>query len=194
MHDCQHGLGDTHDRSLRLPDTHADAFVQVEEMPEGTEESLFGKSPSPKELFPELPAEVPPPKELFPELPAEVPPPSQGALDRRIRRALAPSADGSYKVAQQIRKLWAEGNKTKVFKLFAECGNDADKFIKKYSVRHEQTKEHELGVFFAFKSEEELESYTERLDVHFCSFKCQLVDCFIGCSGTSIVQGKRGKT
>ena len=51
--------------------------------------------------------------------------PSKSALDKRIRRALEPDAKGQYKVCQEIRDQWSS-NRDAVFKLFAECGNDAD--------------------------------------------------------------------
>ena len=94
------------------------------------------------------------------------PPPagvSQGALDRRVRRMLESNAKGQHKVCEQIRKMWEEGSKQKVFKLFMECNNDPSLFIKKYSIRRDHEKEFELGVFFEFKTEEELQDKSEKL-------------------------------
>lgn len=53
--------------------------------------------------------------------------------------------------------------KNKVLKLFAECGNDSEAFIKRYSLKKEHEKETELGVFFAFLTEEEIADRPETL-------------------------------
>ena len=85
--------------------------------------------------------------------PALMPPPpdlSHGAKDRRIRRALEPNARGEYKVSEEIRKLWEEGKKDTVFRLFAECGNNTDVFVKTYSVKKDHEREMEVGVYFTF--------------------------------------------
>ena len=98
--------------------------------------------------------------------PALMPPPpdlSHGAKDRRIRRALEPNARGEYKVSEEIRKLWEEGKKDTVFRLFAECGNNTDVFVKTYSVKKDHEREMEVGVYFTFKTEEELEDRPESL-------------------------------
>ena len=82
-----------------------------------------------------------------------MPPPSsisQGAIDRRIRRAMEPTARGDYKVAEEVRKMWNEGKRDAVFQLFAKCGNDTETFIKKHAVKKEQEREVEVGVFSSF--------------------------------------------
>ena len=102
--------------------------------------------------------------------PASMPPPSDlshGAKDRRIRRALEPNARGEYKVSEEIRKLWEDGKKDTVFRLFAECGNNTDVFVKTYSVKKDHEREMEVGVYFSFKTEEDLEDKPESL---FCIF------------------------
>ena len=100
------------------------------------------------------------------KLPEAMPPPptvSFGALDRRIRRVMTPNAKGQHKVSEDIRQMWADGQKDKVFKLFAECDNDVDLFTKKYSVKKDQEKEFELGVFFTFKTEADMAEMPEIL-------------------------------
>lgn len=94
---------------------------------------------------------------------------SQGAIDRRVRRAMEPNAKGQFKVSQEIRKLWDEGNKDKVFKLFADCGHDTDVFIKRFSVRKDHEKEFEVGTYFTFQTEEQLAEKPEKLFRMFAS-------------------------
>eukprot|EP00435_Cladocopium_sp_Y103_P032189 s729_g8.t1 len=80
-------------------------------------EDQFAKAPGPSGLVAlpkSAPQQMPPP--AFPPLL------SQGAIDRRIRRTMEPNAKGEYKVSQEVRKLWEEGSRDKVFKLFAEFG------------------------------------------------------------------------
>ena len=98
-------------------------------------------------------------KEFCPP-PAQI---SQGALDRRVRRILEPNAKGQHKVCEEIRKMWEEGSKQKVFKLFADCNNDPSLFTKKYSIKRDHEKEFELGVFFEFKTEADLQDKPEKL-------------------------------
>ena len=95
-----------------------------------------------------------------------MPPPSsisQGAIDRRIRRAMEPNARGDYKVAEEVRKMWNEGKRDTVFRLFAQCGNDTETFIKKHAVKKEQEREVEIGVFFSFQTEEQMADKPETL-------------------------------
>ena len=105
-------------------------------------------------------ARLPPPSQDAMPPPAEV---SQGALDRRLRRVMEPNAKGQYKVSEEIRKMWNQGQKDKVFKLFAECENDPTNFTKKFSIKKDQEKEVEVGVFFTFKTEEEMADMSEKL-------------------------------
>ena len=125
------------------------------------------KEPSPIKAPEPSPAELAEAKAQKQQRPcAEMPPPptvSVGALDRRIRRIMTPNAKGQHKVSEDIRQMWADGHKDRVFKLFAECDNDVDLFTKKYSVKKDQEKEFELGVFFTFKTEEDLADMTEIL-------------------------------
>lgn len=95
-----------------------------------------------------------------------MPPPggiSQGAIDRRIRRALEPNARGDYKVSEEVRKMWNDGKRDAVFRLFAQCGNDTETFIKKHAVKKEQEREFEVGVFFKFQTEDQMADLTETL-------------------------------
>lgn len=89
--------------------------------------------------------------------------PSHGALDRRVRRLLQPNAKGEYRVAEDIRKMWADGRKDQVFKLFAKCDNDPQTFLKRHSIKHEKEREREVGVFFKFMTEEEFKDKSETL-------------------------------
>ena len=102
-----------------------------------------------------------------PKLPPTPPALSQGAIDRRVRRAMEPNAKGQYKVSQEIRKLWEEGSKDKVFKLFADCDHDTDAFIKRFSVKKDHEKELEVGTYFTFQTQEQLAEKPEKL---FCMF------------------------
>ena len=96
--------------------------------------------------------------------PPLVPEVSAGALDRRLRRVLQPDSKGQHKVCQEIRQMWEEGKKQKVFKMFAECNNnDPTLFTKTYSIKKDQQREFELGVFFTFQTEEELSDKPEKL-------------------------------
>ena len=95
--------------------------------------------------------------------PAGPPPLSQGAIDRRIRRAMEPNAKGEFKVSSEVRKLWEEGSREKVFRLFADCGNDTDTFVKRHSVKKEHEKETELGVYFTFLTESQFGDRSEKL-------------------------------
>ena len=95
------------------------------------------------------------------------PPPSQGAVDRRLRRLLQPNAKGEFKVSEEVRKLWADGEKSQVFKLFAKCDNDPEKFVKQHSVNTTKERELEVGVFFKFLLEEEFKDKSEKLRQRF---------------------------
>ena len=77
-----------------------------------------------------------------------------------------PNSKGQYKVSEEIRKMWEEGSKDKVFKLFAQCDNNPDLFIKKYSVKKDHEKEFEVSVTFDFKTEEDMKDMSENL---FCT-------------------------
>lgn len=138
---------------------------------------LESQTPAPTELdspspAPAVPAKNPPQphapsaNSARPNDSESMPPPStisQGALDRRVRRVMEPNAKGQYKVSADIRQMWQDGKKDKVFKLFANCGNDVDVFIKRYSIKKDQEKEFEVGVFFKFQTEAELADKPERL-------------------------------
>jgi len=91
------------------------------------------------------------------------PPLSASAIDKRIRRALEPNARGTYKVSEEIRKLWNEGKRDRVFKLFAQCNNDPETFVKRFSIQKDHQKETELGVYFEFKTEDQLADLPESL-------------------------------
>lgn len=91
------------------------------------------------------------------------PPLSASAIDKRIRRALEPNARGTYKVSEEIRKLWNEGKRGRVFKLFAQCNNDPETFVKRFSIQKDHQKETELGVYFEFKTEDQLADLPESL-------------------------------
>ena len=79
------------------------------------------------------------------------PPLSASAIDKRLWRAMEPNSRGAYKVSQEIRKLWHEGKRDRVFKLFAQCNNDPETFAPKLSFQKDHQKETELGVYFEFK-------------------------------------------
>ena len=124
------------------------------------------------------------PLESFSAMPSKpdrmAPPPSQGAVDRRLRRLLQPNAKGEYKVSEEIRKLWADGEKSQVFKMFAKCDHDPEKFIKQHSVNTTKERELEVGVFFKFLLEEEFKEKSEKLCQRFllhCSSEL-LYECF----------------
>ena len=76
---------------------------------------------------------------------------------------MEPNAKGEYKVSEAVRKMWDEGKKGAVFKLFADCNNDPKAFIKKHSAKISKQKEFELGVFFTFATEEDMASLPETL-------------------------------
>lgn len=103
----------------------------------------------------------PAPQQMPP--PAGPPPLSQGAIDRRIRRAMEPNSKGEFKVSSEVRKLWEEGSRERVFQLFAECGNNTDTFVKRHSVKKEHEKETELGVYFKFLAESDFGDRPENL-------------------------------
>lgn len=92
-----------------------------------------------------------------------VEPLSEGALDRRMRRICQPDAKGAYKVSEEIRNMWNSGSKDKLFRLFAQCGNDPKAFVKRFAAKKTQEKESELGVYFAYKTAAELEKLPENL-------------------------------
>jgi hypothetical protein len=96
-------------------------------------------------------------------------PPSQGALDRRVRRLMQPNAKGEYKVAEDVRRMWNEGKKEQVFKLFAKCDNDPQKFIKEHSITSTKEREMEVGVYFKFVTEEDMKDKSENLCLR-CSY------------------------
>ena len=58
-----------------------------------------------------------------------VPRPSDNAVDRRLRRVLAPNAAGEFRVSEKIRTLFADpgDGRKKVIKLFEGCGWDKDR-------------------------------------------------------------------
>ena len=76
---------------------------------------------------------------------------------------MEPNAKGEFKVSSEVRKLWEEGSREKVFRLFADCGNDTDTFVKRHSVKKEHEKETELGVYFTFLTESQFGDRSEKL-------------------------------
>ncbi|CAE7858715.1 unnamed protein product [Symbiodinium microadriaticum] len=82
--------------------------------------------------------------------------PSRLTLMKRINRAMEPNAKGEFKVAEKIREQWRSGGKEGVFKLFAECGNDSEAFIKRFSVTRESEKEMQVGVEFEFLTKQDM--------------------------------------
>lgn len=92
-----------------------------------------------------------------------VPPPSDAALDRRIRRLMEPNVKGEYKIAEDVRNMWKNGQKEHVFKLFAQCGNNPEKFIKQHSVKKSHEREMEVGVYFTFQVESQFADRSEKL-------------------------------
>ena len=103
--------------------------------PSARDEDL--KTPSPTKATPKaMPMQPPPgpnpPVRAAPK--ARAPPPaaaepSKAALDHRLRRVMAPDAQGRYKVCKSIRDQWANigTDRNHIYKLFAECQNDADR-------------------------------------------------------------------
>ena len=59
------------------------------------------------------------------------PPPSAGAIDRRIRRLLAPTTSGASRVSEDIRKQFEDkSTRPQVIKMFENCGYDPDRVAK----------------------------------------------------------------
>ena len=56
-----------------------------------------------------------------------------------------------------------------LFKLFAKCDNDPQKFIKEHSITNTKEREMEVGVFFKFVTEEDLKDKSENLCLR-CSY------------------------
>ena len=53
---------------------------------------------------------------------------THAARDRRIRRAMEPSANGQFRVCEEVRKLWAnKATRDEVFEMFAQCGDNTDR-------------------------------------------------------------------
>lgn len=144
------------------------ASPQVQAVPAPTPKGSLPRDslvPTPVPSPPAVPAAQVAPDLTLPPTPSL----SQGAIDRRARRAMEPNAKGQYKVSQEIRKLWDEGNKDKVFKLFADCDHDTDVFIKRFSVKKDHEKELEVGTYFTFQTEEQLAEKPEKLFRMFAS-------------------------
>lgn len=152
------GILSTPEREGRFPETQkVSSPVVSKRLEEHFEEGKVSKTlpPCPVALPKPAPQQMPPP--------AGPPPLSQGAIDRRIRRAMEPTAKGEFKVSSEVRKLWEEGSREKVFRLFADCGNDTDTFVKRHSVKKEHEKETELGVYFTFLTESQFGDRSEKL-------------------------------
>lgn len=56
---------------------------------------------------------------------------SEGAIDARLRRLVAPRACGKYKVSKDIVEMYQNGGKTRmdVFHMFQSVGFDVDRFL-----------------------------------------------------------------
>ncbi|OLP89729.1 hypothetical protein AK812_SmicGene28765, partial [Symbiodinium microadriaticum] len=80
------------------------------------------------------------------------------ALDRRLRRIVAPDSQGRYKVSQSIRDQWANIGleRDNVYRLFAECKNDPETFTKRFAITREKELEAEMKVSFEFLSKQEM--------------------------------------
>ena len=76
--------------------------------------------------------------------------PSRLTLLKRINRVMEPNAKGEFKVSEEIRQQWKGAGKEGVFKLFAESGNNADAFIKRFSATRDSEREMQIGVEFEF--------------------------------------------
>jgi len=66
---------------------------------------------------------------------APVPPPeiSQSAIDKRLRRLMAPNSKGESKLPTEIREQWADKyGREKVLALFEKAGYDPDRASKKH--------------------------------------------------------------
>ncbi|CAE7556546.1 unnamed protein product [Symbiodinium necroappetens] len=85
--------------------------------------------------------------------------PSDSAVDKRLRRVMAPNSEGEYRVSEEIRKLWADpGNgRAKVLKLFEDCQWNKELFTKRYSLKTSLEKEHEVSIPFDYLSKQEME-------------------------------------
>lgn len=59
---------------------------------------------------------------------------SEGAIDARLRRLVAPRACGKYKVSKDIVEMYQNGGKTRmdVFHMFQSVGFDPDRFFAKW--------------------------------------------------------------
>ncbi|CAE7332737.1 unnamed protein product, partial [Symbiodinium microadriaticum] len=84
--------------------------------------------------------------------------PFKAALDRRLRRIVAPDSQGRYKVSQSIRDQWANIGleRDNVYRLFAECKNDPETFTKRFAITREKELEAEMKVSFEFLSKQEM--------------------------------------
>ena len=76
---------------------------------------------------------------------------------------MQPNSKGEYKVAEDVRRMWSEGKKEQVFKLFAKCDNDPQKFLKEHSITSTKEREMEVGVYFKFVTEEDMKDKSENL-------------------------------
>ena len=87
-----------------------------------------GDHPSPPKLAEEPPSAAQQPKGPITvwqhQQPATL---STAAIDRRLRRCMAPTISGAYKVSDKIREQWENlGTRPQVLKMFAQCGFDSD--------------------------------------------------------------------
>ena len=107
--------------------------------------------PTPDRSSPEPPASLPPPAnpskvKAAPAAVKTAPPPppqaiasaqalqvipSSAAINRRLSRAMEPTARGEFKVAENIRKQFQAGGTSKdgVIRLFAKCGYNTDRLL-----------------------------------------------------------------
>ncbi|CAE7305623.1 unnamed protein product [Symbiodinium necroappetens] len=136
--------------------------------------ALGSQSPTPPQQPTPPPAQAEPssaattPNEAAPKAPTvtasaqpahqqhHVDPPSRLTLLKRINRIMEPTAKGDFKVNEDIRKQWHGHGKEGVFKLFAQCGNDPEAFIKRFSVTRTSEKEMKVGVEFEFLTKQEM--------------------------------------
>ncbi|CAE6968118.1 unnamed protein product, partial [Symbiodinium sp. CCMP2456] len=86
------------------------------------------------------------------------PPPSSGAITKRLLRVLEPNARGVYKVSKEVRDQFHAGgiSKSNVYKMFAECNNNPETFVAKFSAVHEKQRELQLTVDFEFLTKQQM--------------------------------------
>ncbi|CAE7201636.1 KIAA0754, partial [Symbiodinium sp. KB8] len=89
---------------------------------------------------------------------AAAPPAISGAaIDRRLRRLMAPTAKGQFKIADHIREMYLDPNKKQqVVRMFENCGFNPEAFSKKYRFTTKKEKECEVEVGFEYLSKEDM--------------------------------------